>query len=40
MIDKLYSVKRSKIGAVVGALNDSEMQEVTRKLVMLLGIAG
>jgi len=39
MVDKLTSVRRDRIGAVVGRLNDDHMTGVTRALAVWLGIA-
>jgi mRNA interferase MazF len=38
MIDKAMSVKRDRIGAVIGRLDDETMLSVTRSLAVFLGI--
>lgn len=38
-IDKTMSVKRDKIGVVVGRLDDEALLAVTRSLALLLGLA-
>jgi mRNA interferase MazF len=38
MVDKPYALKRSKVGAVIGELDSTEMEFVTRQLALLLGI--
>ncbi len=38
MVDKLYSLGRSKVGAVVGELRAADMEMVTRQLALLLGL--
>lgn len=39
-IDKLMTLPRTKVGAVIGSLPDRQMQEVTRLLALWLGLAG
>jgi mRNA interferase MazF len=39
MVDKAMSVKRDKIGAIVGRLEDETMVTVTRLLAVFLGLA-
>lgn len=38
-IDKTMSVKRDKIGAAIGRLDDEDMLAVTRSLALFLGLA-
>ena len=38
-IDKAVSVKRDKIGAAIGRLDDETMLAVTRSLALFLGLA-
>ena len=38
MIDKIVTLPREKLGPVIGHLSDGEMRDVTRRLVMLLGL--
>ena len=39
MVDKAMSVKRDKIGGVIGQINADELLAVTRSLAVFLGIA-
>jgi mRNA interferase MazF len=39
MIDKIQPVRRAKVGAVIGRLNNDDMDRVTRSLATFLGIA-
>ncbi len=39
MVDKAMSVKRDKIGSVIGQLDSAAMLSVTRSLALFLGIA-
>ncbi len=39
MVDKAMSVKRDKIGSVIGQLDSAVMLSVTRSLALFLGIA-
>lgn len=39
MIDKTMTVRRDKVGEVVGSLEDDVMVEVERRLAIFLGIA-
>ena len=39
MIDKPMTVKRERVGAVIGHLGDSDMVAVTRALAVFLGFA-
>ncbi|MCC2595871.1 type II toxin-antitoxin system PemK/MazF family toxin [Pusillimonas sp. MFBS29] len=39
MIDKSMTVKRDKVSAPIGKLDDNTMVEVDRRLVLFLGIA-
>lgn len=38
-IDKIMTVPREKIGAVIGQLTDKQMSEITRLLALWIGIA-
>jgi len=40
MVDKVTTVRRSKLGAKIGALDDATMVRLNRALVVFLGIAG
>lgn len=40
MVDKVTTVRRSKLGTRVGALDDAGMLRLNRALVVFLGIAG
>jgi mRNA interferase MazF len=39
MLDRITTAPRTKIGAVIGHLNDETMRTVTRAMVLFLGIA-
>ncbi|WP_431324228.1 type II toxin-antitoxin system PemK/MazF family toxin [Rhizobium sp. YTU87027] len=39
MVDKTMSVKRDRIGSIIGRLEDDALLAVTRSLVVFLGIA-
>lgn len=39
MVDKIMSVKRDKVGAPLGRLDDETMLAVTRSLAIFLGLA-
>jgi len=39
MIDKVTSVRRDRMGAVIGRLGDDQMVKITRALAVWLGIA-
>jgi mRNA interferase MazF len=39
MLDKAMSVKRDRVGAVIGTLEDESMLAVTRGMAVFLGIA-
>jgi mRNA interferase MazF len=39
MVDKVMSVRRDRVGARIGRLEDEAMLAVTRSLAMFLGIA-
>jgi mRNA interferase MazF len=38
-VDKIFTVKREKIGAVIGELEDDKMLAVNRAMVVFLGLA-
>jgi mRNA interferase MazF len=38
-VDKIFTVKREKIGAVIGELEDDKMLAVNRALLVFLGLA-
>jgi mRNA interferase MazF len=38
-VDKLMTVPRQKIGAMIGRLSDKQMSEITRLLALWIGIA-
>lgn len=40
MVDKVTTVRRSRLGAKVGILDDASVLSVNRALVVFLGIAG
>lgn len=40
MVDKVTTVKRDKIGQVIGTLDAKVMQDVDRSLALFLGFAG
>ena len=40
MVDKVTTVRRSKLGTKAGALDDATMLRLNRALVVFLGIAG
>jgi mRNA interferase MazF len=40
MVDKVITVRRTKLGAKIGALDDATMVRLNRALVVFLGIAG
>lgn len=40
MVDKLTTVRRSKLGARVGRLNDEDMIRLGRAMLVFLGFAG
>ena len=40
MVDKIQPVKRSRVTSTVGRLGDGEMEQVTRALTVVFGIAG
>lgn len=40
MVDKVTTVRRSELGARIGALDDASMLRLNRALVVFLGIAG
>ena len=40
MIDKITTVRRSKLGERIGCLGDDDMIRLSRALVVFLGIAG
>jgi mRNA interferase MazF len=40
MVDKVTTVRRSKLGARVGVLDDASILRLNRALVVFLGIAG
>jgi mRNA interferase MazF len=40
MVDKVTTVRRTKLGAKVGALDDANLVRLNRALVVFLGIAG
>lgn len=40
MVDKVATVPRARIGALVGRLGDDDMQRLARLLVVFLGLAG
>ena len=39
MVEKLNSANRSKIGSVIGRLNDVDMRRLSRSLIVTLGLA-
>jgi hypothetical protein len=39
MVDKVLSVRRGKCGPVIGNLDRISLQEVTRKLGLVIGLA-
>ncbi len=39
MVDKIVTLATTRIGAIIGRLDDSEMTEVTRLLALWLGLA-
>lgn len=39
MVDKIQPVRRSRIGAVIGQLSAVEMEQVTRAMAIVFGIA-
>jgi mRNA interferase MazF len=39
MVDKVTTVRRSRLGAKVGALDDASVLRLNRALVVFLGIA-
>jgi len=40
MVDKVSTVRRTKLGAKVGALDDANLVQLNRALVVFLGVAG
>ena len=40
MIDKLTTVRRTKIGARIGRLDDADISRMNRAMVVFLGLAG
>jgi mRNA interferase MazF len=40
MVDKITTVRRSRLGAQIGALDDANVLRLNRALVLFLGIAG
>ena len=40
MVDKITTVRRSRLGALVGRLADEDMLRLNRAVVVFLGIAG
>lgn len=40
MIDKIATVRRSKIGSVFGRLSDADLLRINRSLPVFLGLAG
>jgi mRNA interferase MazF len=40
MVDKVSTVRRAKLGAKVGILDDASLVQLNRALVVFLGIAG
>jgi mRNA interferase MazF len=40
MVDKVSIVRRTKLGAKVGALDDANLVQLNRALVVFLGVAG
>jgi len=38
MIDKIITVKREKVGAVISKLHDSRMLEINRLMIVVLGL--
>ncbi len=39
MVDKIMTVKRDKIGGIIGSIDDKTLIEVTRSLAVFLGFA-
>ncbi|EUA20664.1 pemK-like family protein [Mycobacterium xenopi 3993] len=39
MLDKVTTMPRSKLGELIGNVSDAEMLEVSRRLVVFLGLA-
>lgn len=39
MVDKLFTVQRSKIGQVIGTLGKRQIQELNRQIALVVGLA-
>jgi mRNA interferase MazF len=40
MVDKVSTVRRTKLGAKIGAPDDANLMQLNRAMVVILGIAG
>ncbi len=39
MVDKIHTVRREKVGSVIGGIDESRMSNINRALAVFLGIA-